>query len=867
MKNEITFGRFALPVACLLFLLGASGVRAQTAVRPMIWVKPADKAAILAKIASQKWAADYYTAFKARADAEIARHQADPKAYLGKMPLDWSAGKPDKLPPFIAMQVVSKHQEARRELMHYMKTAVDAGILYYLTGEERYAQFNADVLYTVLEGLGQLTPSEEGHNGGGWLYPDDHLREAREIGSIIPILYDFAYPFLRQGGQPFDMAQGKKVAFPFPDAEKVFKTYIRLALEHGIVDCNWPILESPSLVGNTLALDNETERNEFLQYYLTKNTPHQDALLKVGKFYESHGGNWPESTNYSGAVADLSTYLMTMLTRYNPSLHLGNTYPQIPLALTTTYYLTYPRQDEFLLFGDGHRAYHTDYDSFEMAYYLGQLDKSDVLKNEFGALINSGLAHKQYNRPVLKKDNSEIYRQPLELLWFSPTIDGAVKDYPLPPTDELPFAGIVLQRNLSPTNNDKDALMGFVGGASFVHGHASGMNMELYGRGQVLGSKAGRGTYTTDLHENYYRLFAGHNTVIVNGESEGSGGWANLGMNRVETVVVEPAVRKTPVSSNYSFSTSRFLDDRGDKAEATQERTLSIIRTSPTTGYYVDIFRSKSALPAQFHDYVYHNVADRLTLEGTNATLKLHPDPERYQASVAKPWKNNRTARHPGWHFFNEVEKSGPYDGALDGLFTADKFKPQGIKMKLFIPGNAGREYTKVMAPPTSEAEKPYDSQPTPTLVVRQTGEAWTRPFAVVYEPFEGTSSVQSVESITQNGVFKGLKITSTVAGKPLTQLVLSLEKDDANFADTKLGLSFTGRFAVATLSDTGELQSVYMGRGQRFSYKKLVVAATNGQPTAAYVTLNNQTSVVKATNSIDVTGPSGQKRTFPGTN
>ena len=199
-----------------------------------------------------------------------------------------------------------------------------------------------------------------------------------------------------------------------------------------------------------------------------------------------------------------------------------------------------------VLFGDGHRDYHTDYDAFETAYYLGQLDNSDVLKKEFGALINSGLASKQYRRPVVEATNrtGEVYKQPVELLWFSPTIEGAVQDYPLPTTDELPFAGIVVQRNLSTTNNEKDALMGFVGGASFVHGHASGMNLELYGRGQVLGSKAGRGTYTTDLHENYYRLFAGHNTVIVNGASEGSGGWANLGMNRVETVALEPAVRK-----------------------------------------------------------------------------------------------------------------------------------------------------------------------------------------------------------------------------------------------------------------------------------------------------------------------------------
>ena len=48
---------------------------------------------------------------------------------------------------------------------------------------------------------------------------------------------------------------------------------------------------------------------------------------------------------------------MTLLTKYDPSLHLGLKYPQILEALPKPYYLTYPNKKETLLFGDGHRNY------------------------------------------------------------------------------------------------------------------------------------------------------------------------------------------------------------------------------------------------------------------------------------------------------------------------------------------------------------------------------------------------------------------------------------------------------------------------------------------------------------------------------
>jgi len=45
--------------------------------------------------------------------------------------------------------------------------------------------------------------------------------------------------------------------------------------------------------------------------------------------------------------------------------------------------------------------------------------------------------------------------------------------------------------------------------------HASGMSLELYGTGQVLGVHACKGEYGSDEHENYRRLSASHQPKIL----------------------------------------------------------------------------------------------------------------------------------------------------------------------------------------------------------------------------------------------------------------------------------------------------------------------------------------------------------------
>ena len=858
---EISKIRVCISVIITLLFFYPAYLYAQKISRPMIWVSESDRSAILQKIKDNQWTSDYYNAFTKRVQPDLISYYKDPASYLRQLPFDFSLQKTNQIPPFKIINNADEDASVKRNMLqHFLKTGIDCGVLYYLTKDEKYAQYATSVFYTFIKSMLPLKPSENEFNGG-FIYQDDHLREAREVGAQLPILYDFIYPYLEKGGMAYNFATKQQELVDEIEAEKICKTYIDLALNRGIVNANWPILESPSLVCNILALGNQKERLAYLSYYLEKNTPHQDALPKVAKVFKE-GGNWPESLNYSTAVTELTTYLMTLLTKLNPELHLGLKYPEVLNAVTLPYYLTYPNNDENIIFGDGHRDFHIPFNNYEQAYYLGQLEQSRSITTKFGSLIKSALADASYNRSKL---HARLYiahpyfDEPLKLLWYSPMIEGEAKQYPKPVTYELPLAGILLQRNLSSSNNSVDALMGFVGGGAFVHGHASGMNMELYGQGHVLGTKGGRGNYGSEIHENYYRLFAGHNTVVVNGFSRGAGQWVNLGINTVEKIASEPKPSEQPVSPNYSFTTSFFLDNKADSSNATQQRTVGIIRTSPTTAYYVDVFRSRSTLPDQYHDYIYHNVGEKLNFQTNDKNFVLNADSLRYQNSASKPWIKNKEYRNPGWHYFKNSMTSGWYDKSINVLFEAKALGKAPIKMKLFITGGKGRDYTSVLAPPSSESGKFYSNKLTPTLVIRQKGEAWDQPFAVVFESFSGDKmegSVKTVENIFQNGIFKGLIVNSMVDEKPIKQIIISQDSDEAVFEDRSLSIKFEGRYAIITLDNQSAFTDVYIGSGSSLSFQEWLFKSVDAKPISLCLNKSNNFANIISTTTFEIMNP-----------
>lgn len=802
--------------------------------RPFIWVTAPEKPVIFNNIMKNDWAKKRFIQLQSRTAKKIPKFNRDRKKNVSHFPLEWEKDT-GKFPAFIK-QARGYPKEYRNILQEALRDGVDCGVLYYLTSDSKYAKCAADILHTVVQGLKNTKIDKSKKGRYGWIMPDDHLLESRIYAAQIPIIYDFVYGYLKAGNDVYDVYLDDYVKFDFDAAQYVFKTYAQLTLDVGLVNNNWPVLESPSLVHNALAIDDEKIQNKYLSHYLFEDTKFQDSLTKVAKSYVKAGDIWPESLNYSMTVANWSLYLMTLLDRIY-SLELGNKFPNIASALLTYKELQFPN-NEYPSFGDGDRRYKSSYPDMEIAYLSAKLNKNTKLINAFANELKAGIKSKEYKRDRLSHvyGSASIYHSPLELLWAVADLgDNPVTEFVAPRTVDIPFAGIFIQRNLETKRNKKyNGLMAMIGGASYVHGHASGIDMELYGRGHVLGINAGKADYSADVHKNYHRIFAAHNTVISNGASASSGkNWVGLGMNKVQKEAMEPEPRQAAVSQNYSFVTASFHDEFNLVHEAFHQRTTAVIRLGDKEGYYIDVFRAKSDTPTQYHDYIYHNKGDEVVVNNQGQAVQLNQDSQRFSAS--KNLKSTRTQhQHPGWHFFTDVKTSPMIGSGLDVQFTANAFKKAPVTMHTKIVEGLDVTITTALSPKSKSENRPYNNRPIPVIALRHQGDAWVNPFAVVYEPTEGQNkpNIQSVNRLLDKSTFKGLQVQAQIANQKIEQFVLIQEGVNKKYVNKSKGIEFSGHFAVITLKN-GKLAELYIGQGSQLTYQNQTLKTAEGKQAA----------------------------------
>ena len=880
--------RYLLSVC--LFAVAATS---QGANRPMIWVGDSDRAAVLEKIETQSWAKEIFETMKAAVEPLADQHVTDPAWILGRAQLTWSGpnstdfkmengqlvssgnaahptvrfmkGKMPRtadghsvavpefadIPPFNQHPMGGMMMEDRttgemvmvpyidrylRDIHRRMlELAVDSSVLYWLTGEEKYAAFSADILSLFCKALAPMnTNPKEAKNWG--LISNNHLLEARWFSNTLPIIYDFVSPYIDQH-EIYDAVAKVRRPFNRECAQDVFRKYIHLALEKGILNCNWVVFESSSLVNNALALDDPAERTKYMDYFLNTDTDRQQSMKTFMTFF-SEDNFWFESLGYGNETITFLTYLFSVADHQYPDLHLLEKYPVLFDAVHVLPRYQFPN-GESVRFGDSHRQMEENPYSYEMMNRLAvQHGRPDAQRRAEGALhrlIEEG----KYDRADYEKQ-SFVYTRPLKLLWFEPQLKGDAIALEHPRTDTLAHAGLILQRNAEDAEN---GMMIWQGGAHHVHAHATGMNMELYGKGEVVGPEAGKGAYRTEIHQEYYRLYAAHNTVIVNNASRGKEGWIGLGQDTVQVVASEPASRAEAVSPECSFATTAFTNLYGaDAKTAEQQRTMALIRTTPTTGYYVDVYRSRAEGAKQFHDYIYHNLGSRLQLTGD---FVQQPAPEWYGSDIGDKY------RQPGTRWFEEKYSTGLTTNTIKATFRATLNGP--VRTRIWFPAGIEREYASVTAPPTLEAPAPYDSTDTPVVVARRNGEAWNQPFEAVYQVYraEEGASVQDVRRVTAPAGLSVLQVESeTPAGDEL-QTVFAADRAGAEFSNDEF--SFAGRFAVFS-EVNGEPEYIYLGDAVSVTFKGWKVSFADGKSGAADIRFENGVPSVNSGRKVMVT-------------
>lgn len=810
------------------FFIGTVHLSAQN---PHILVDSSDKQIVLKKIQEQAWAKSIFTEMQKGVDEYVNRHQTDPQWILsrylmnrvpgkrytkvysddgGQRLVKWEGDAPVptvRVDTYLRSPITEKGTSYRKpeieelvpndtaKLMNLFNPetgqkewtdpeayitsingeindlALDAAILFWLTGEEKYAKFAADLLDQWAKGAYYQEPII-GPCRTGFLDMQT-LGDAAHRPMILA--YDFLKPYMKQKG------------YELKWYETVFEKFASTLAFRGFWNNNWYAAESSTMTFAALSLENQQKKDYYLQFILKKDTINggcgQLALPSTVEKWLTPDGHWKEPGGYHNYP--VGNLLISALALEKNRYDIFRQFPALFRASYAMLKYSFPNLTVGA-FGDTGRASQSA-ESLEIglvgAVKYNQPELPEMLAS-MKKLIDGGI----YNR-----EKSGF----LGLLCFLPEIPEAKIAYQWPRTGTLEFARFFLQRN---GTDPKTGLMVGVQGATYNHNHCNGMAMELYGLGEVLGIDAGTGAnYEHPLHRNYYSQWAAHNTVVAAGMSSSipfSGAAGTKQIGQIELAAMEPMPDATAVSSDYSFTDTRYLDK---STNTNQSRTLGIVRTSETSGYYVDIYRSDNAIS---NDYVYHNIGDEVTfLNEKGEPLKTT------DASYPVTEKD-----YPGFRFYTEVQKLEPYSGNLIARFSIKDENSSDLFMQALIAGNVGRDYFRAKSLKTKTAGKQYNGQPLPVFTIRTQAEAKSRPFVVVFEPYKGGkgNSVEHilVEKRADSDIFTALTVFGKNGSKQ--QIFQSIDPDKKFTSGEG---QFVGYYGVAGF-ENDKLNSLYLSKG-----------------------------------------------------
>ena len=238
-------------------------LHAQPPERPFIWITQNERAALLETIENEAWAAAYLAQLKNRVDSTVNTHKISPILTMNRIPE--FATDPKQYNDRDATSPASNHKKV-------LAPAAEAAMLYFLTKEEKYAQYAADILNAYFDHIAPLTPETTTICGNDFYDP-------RTTYPHIAIAYDFVYNFLIDPSTTvYDRELETQVPFDNAKAQQAMTNIVGNALQEWRSDnygrrvSNHPILTAPGALFPILCIEDDTERERLLKVFWEKGT-------------------------------------------------------------------------------------------------------------------------------------------------------------------------------------------------------------------------------------------------------------------------------------------------------------------------------------------------------------------------------------------------------------------------------------------------------------------------------------------------------------------------------------------------------------------------------------------------------------------
>lgn len=664
----------------------------------------------------------------------------------------------------------------------------DAAFLYWYTGDELYARFAYDVLDTYLMGIYYLKEPidlSHGHHQTLVGFTSFEVIQEHILGEISQS-YDFLYNYIKA---------------EHPDKITVYGATLQKwadqIIKNGVSFNNWNLLEALHISKIALVLDDNSNYGNgkggtyYLDQIMNKTSTRQWSMNKLIDYgYDAKTGIWNESPGYSQNVLNDFIHFAEFYDR-SFDIDLLKAIPVLGLATKSFAQYLYPNK-YMVAFGDGHyKKMSSDAIMYmiENAQKYGKKEEevyfTQMLKTLFDKDLYSGKFSGKQLEDLFTKEPAKI-KEDIKATNLSEFVS---------PLFYAPNTSWLTQRQIG---GEKELMISQIGSLG-NHMHSNGIAMELYGYGLPLAPEMGHGSsYFSIEYAEYYTQFPAHNTVAVNGKS-----------------------KYPEMKSNHAFATNSFYPESGNnegnfsgltfsdvsflepETNSNQRRVMGILNNEKGAGYYIDIFRSKQNTGNNVkHEYFYHNLGQSLSLvDEQNTPLALHP------TSKLAFGDGDLMAYDYMWD-----KKSVETNQNFKGQFNL-KMEDKTVSMNLWMKGADNREIFSVLSPASTALghdilSKELAALPTPTLVVRQHGEAWNKPFVAIYEPaLNGDSAIQSVDYFGKEELV-GIQVNSKNG------------QQDFIFSNTQSTTPFqykakqvVGTYGVIA-EDNGKLKSLFLADG-----------------------------------------------------